>query len=279
MIKGVLVLESQYTDANWSNYYRDALANCDGTDLIFMPMSTNVTPLIKAINDMDGKTSKNIWIGTMQIHSTNYSSASTSVTQIETFITAVLDALTTNIKKQVVGIYMNQEALYSGTINYTNFTSNAEIQKFLGVRTIVKNLGYQFLWIPYYGYGSNPAEVIKRLAYTADYVQIFDTVIIQPHYLFALYETGIKANLTAVKESSMANRVKYRDLVNACPSKNSNTEIGFEMEVDTQPTDDEANAITEYIATFSPIKNSSPSAFYWEGKEINALVNYVNNFY
>ncbi len=105
-------------------------------------------------------------------------------------------------------------------------------------------------------------------------MQIFDYVIMQPHYMF---DVTVQSNLQGVKLSSDANKVTYRDGVAVIANKVSSTSIGFEMEYVQGDV-----RYDEYVDTFNSIKNSSPSVFYWSGSTIASAVaatNTINSFY
>ncbi|MGE6260127.1 hypothetical protein ACQKCU_19980 [Heyndrickxia sporothermodurans] len=186
----------------------------------------------------------------------------------------------------VRGIYMNSESIYT-SVDYTNLMANTEIKLMNDLSYRVhSNLTKQFLWIPYYGYGSNAATTIKNLGYVINTTNIYDIAILQPHYYF---DSSVQANLEGVyysiknKNNPSKQGVSYRDGVIVTP-KTSNTIIGAEMESDwhiasSNPDPTYFQRYNEYKAKFSELKGSYPLAFYWDGDVRNALNYIINPFY
>ncbi|KJS14952.1 MAG: hypothetical protein VR69_15920 [Peptococcaceae bacterium BRH_c4b] len=181
---------------------------------------------------------------------------------------------------------MNQESIYA-LVNYSNLTANAEINLMNNLSSNVhNNLSKGFLWIPYYGTGTNAGEIIKRIGYVINTRNIYDIAVIQPHYYF---DSSVQANLNGVYYSvkninnpSMQG-VSYRDGA-VVVSKTSNTIIGAEMECDWHIVPPNSNSsyqsrYNEYVTKFSPLKSSYPIAFYWSGDPQSALANLINPFY
>ncbi len=277
MIKGVLIFESQY-GLEVGQQIVTEIAQTNATDLIFSTLFTeeaSAEAMAEAINiAVDVSPSKSIWIGTPSVNSNNYSSSTTTYEQLIAFTNSVYNLINDTAKLKVRGIYMNQESFYSGTIDYDNFSQNMEVLRMMDIKNYAKSNNWEFLWVPYYGYGDNAAKIIKDIGYGADSVQIFDYVVMQPHYMF---DATVQSNLQGVKLSCDANKVTYRDGVAVIANKVSVTDIGFEMEyVQGNPKYD------EYYDKYYSIRNSSPSVFYWQGATvIEAIdaVNVINAFY
>ncbi len=278
-MKALLIFSSQYgnTSYNWSNVYA-----CDAEDFVFTPIgSSNIDEqsMATAIDKLVAGRTKttNIWIGTQSIHSGNFGSF-TSASTVTTYLANVYKKLSTASKAKVKGAYMNQESFYTPSLNYTNFASNTEVKTMIGIKDWVKsgNLGTNgkgFLWIPYYGYGTNAATIIKNIAYAADSVQIFDYCILQPHYFFE--PSTAPGNLAGVKYSIDANKVCYRDGVKVIANKVSSTVIGFEMEYQTSVSE---ARYKEYTDTFANSK-SKQQAFYIAGYADATTIGKVNDWY
>ena len=189
-----------------------------------------------------------------------------------------IDKYTSNI----VGIYMNQESVY-GTVNYSSLLTNSEIKLMNDLSYRVHaNLGKKFLWIPYYGFGTNAATIIKNIGYVANTTNIYDYVVIQPHYYF---DSSVYSNLNGVYQSVQKQSVTYRDGVVVVP-KTSSTVIGVEMEINnaitySPPDQSYLGRYNEYVSTFGGFLGSYPFAYYWDGSLYGTLTNpgYLNNFY
>ena len=292
-MKGICIFVGQaetFTDADWL-----ALGNSPLTDFVIIPKDaanydsneagykSKLAPfMVQVVNQLISvkKTAK-IWIGTPGITSKNTPIASTSLDPVFNYLSYVRDQLGSNIwATNIGGIYMNMEAVY-GTVDYGNINSNSCINLMNSLSTkIHNNLNTKFLWIPYYGYGSDPAEIIKRIGYVANKSTIFDYVVIQPHYYF---DGTVGSNLTGVKYCISKQAVSYRDGTIVTP-KLSKTVIGPEMELDWHVVT--PNNYTEnleryngYVSAFSEFKGTYPIIFYWDGTIQNALSGRINPFF
>lgn len=174
-----------------------------------------------------------------------------------------------------------EDAYYDLQLDFIQIilTINLDAQKqMLSVKSWVKagNIGGQtFLWIPYYGYGENPAAIIKNIGYVADSVQIFDYVLLQPHVFFDQSTTS--GNFAGIIASMQANKICYRDGVNVVANKTSTTQIGFEMEFSVYTANAES-LYNQYVAAFSSYK-SYPQAFYWAQYGDNNTFGKINAWY
>lgn len=185
----------------------------------------------------------------------------------------------------VQGIYMNQEAIY-GAVDYSYLTKNAEIKLMNDLSYRVHtNLGKKFIWAPYYGYGTNAGEVIKRMGYVANKTNIYDFILIQPHYYF---DATVQSNLDGVYYSVQKQAVTYRDGV-VVVTKTSNTAIGIDMEGDhhlrnTSQCPEWFKRYNEQINKFQGFRGKIPFTFYVgygvDGSDLVVLTeNYVDPFY
>lgn len=294
-MKGICIFAGQadvFTDDDWQ-----ALANSSLTDLIIIPKdaasygSTGTgykshlgSFMIKIIDQLvSRKSTAKIWIGTPGLSSKNSTIAGNSLEPIYDYLCYVRDQVGPGTwRNNVAGVYMNMEAIY-GTVDYSNIMSNACVKLISDLSSrIHTNLNTRFLWIPYYGYGSDPGpeELIKRIAYVSHKNTIFDYVIIQPHYYF---DPGIVVNLMGVKHSVSKQAVCYRDGAIVTP-KISKTVIGAEMELDwhvVPPNNytEHSNRYSEYIAAFKEFKGIYPIIFYWDGTLQNALNSRIIPFF
>ncbi len=292
-IKGICIFVGQaetFTDADWQ-----ALGSSPLTDFVIIPKEASnygsteegyksqLAPfMVTVINKLvANKSTAKIWIGTPGITSKNTPVASTSLDPVFNFLSYVRDQLgSTMWNTNIAGVYMNMEAVY-GTVDYGNLTANSCIKLMSDLSAKVhNNLNCKFLWIPYYGYGSDPAEVIKRIGYVANKSTIFDYVVIQPHYYF---DGTIESNITGVKYCISKQAVSYRDGT-VVTSKASKTVIGPEMELDWHvvPANNYTEYVTrynQYVSAFAEFKGTWPIIFYWDGNLQNALSGRINPFF
>lgn len=284
-LKGMCIFAGQveiFTAADW-----DALAASPITDFIIIPKEaahygateagykTQLAPfMLQTINQIVSRNSAaRVWIGTPGISSLNYSIAASSYQPILNYLGYIREQLgTTKWNKNIGGVYMNQESVY-GDVNYSDLMANSCIKLMNDLAyAIRKQLKSRFLWIPYYGYGSNAAEIIKRVGYVTNRATIFDYVVIQPHYYF---DETVPSNITGVKQSVSKQSVCYRDGVVVTP-KLSKTIVGAEIEMSWKvvpPNNypDFLSRYNEYVNAFAEYKNKYPVIYYWDGNFQNAL--------
>ena len=292
-MKGICIFAGQsdaFTDADWQ-----ALANSPLTDFIIIPKDASaygsgeagyksqLAPFMaNVVNQLvSSKNSAKIWIGTPGLSSLNYNLAASSLEPIYNYLDQVRSLVgTTTWANNVGGIYMNMEAIY-GTVNYSDLTTNPCIKLMSDLSARVhSNLKTKFLWIPYYGYGSNPDEIIRRIGFVANKSTIFDYVVIQPHYYF---DETVGVNLAGVKHCIVNQAVSYRDGTVVTP-KASKTVIGPEMELSWKivpPNNyvDFVGRYNGYVASFAEFKGSYPIIFYWDGALQNALTSRINTYF
>lgn len=272
-----------------------ALADSKVTDVVIIPSAvedygstetgykSQLAPLVvDAINQlvMRRRTAK-IWIGTPGITSKDYAIASTSADPFYNYIKYIRDRIgTSKWSNNIRGIYMNQESVY-GTVDYSDIMSNPTVRLMseLSVK-IHKTLKKEFLWIPYYGYGSDPANIIKNIGYVTDLTNIFDYVVIQPHYYF---DGAVKVNLDGVYYCVKKQNVCFRD-GKPVTAKKSKTLIGPEMELDwhiVMPNNypNQLGRYLDYVAKYAEFKSAKPVVFYWDGNIQNALKERINEYY
>ena len=281
----------QYTSSSLSWTY---LNSCDATDFIFIPpsypvantASSDMALAIKTLIDGRGTRTTNIYIGTPGITSVNFSQNPGYST-----LTAFLSSVYTNsnitvptYRNKIKGAYMNQEAIY-GAVNYSNLLNgtqpgNIQIKRMRDIRIWVKagNIGgTNFIWIPYYGYGygTDPATIIKNIGYVSDSVQIFDHVMMQPHVFFD--QSTTTGNFLGITRSMDNGKVCYRDGVAVIANKVSTTQIGYEMEFDVNKPN--YNTLyAQYTAAFANYTAFS-QAFYWAGYGDATTFGNINAWY
>lgn len=164
----------------------------------------------------------------------------------------------------VKGIYYAGEDIV--TSGYTKFDETAPERDFdnpivYSMRIVsekVRSYGKEMLWIPYY---HEAASSSKNLGYVANLTDIFDTIIIQPSFFF---------NSARVDEIPIVSDCVRKQAVvdihgNIIGGKKvSKTEIGFEMEIDSQFFDnkDYAERYYAYEKGFGEFVGKRPTAYY-----------------
>lgn len=113
------------------------------------------------------------------------------------------------------------------------------------------------MWCPYYGYNYYEATIIKDIGYVANTTNIFNVVLIQPAHYF---QGNLTANLNGVRESIRKGYVCWRDGVTVV-TKTSSTQIGCQMEVDSQYFTNPSvyqSRYQDYLNYFNNITNPIP---------------------
>lgn len=292
-LKGMCIFAGQaeiFTSSDW-----DALAASPFTDFIIIPKEaahygateagykTQLAPFMLQVIDQITRrnSSARVWIGTPGISSVNFSIASTSYLPIFNYLNYMREQLgTAKWNRNIGGVYMNQESVY-GDVNYSDLMANSCIKLMNDLAyAIRKQLKSRFLWIPYYGYGANAAEIIKRVGYVTNRATIFDYVVIQPHYYF---DETVPQNIAGVKHSVSKQSVCYRDGVAVTP-KLSKTIVGPEMEMSWKvvPPNNYSDFLArynEYVNAYSEFAGKVPVIFYWDGNFQNALSSRMSPFF
>ncbi|MDP4205293.1 MAG: DUF4855 domain-containing protein [Bacteroidota bacterium] len=292
-IKGICIFEGQiklYTNADWQ-----ALADSHVTDFVIIPKEAgkygnsaegykaNLSPLIlNTVNQLVSRRSTaKIWIGTPGISSKNFEIAPSSLAPFVEFISNLRNQIEAKVwKNNIRGIYMNQESVY-GSVDYNDIMANGTIKLMNDLSSEVhKKFKKEFLWIPYYGYGSYSDEIIKKIGYVTNQKTIFDYVVIQPHYYF---DKNVPQNLTGVHYCVSKQSICSTKGEIVIPKK-SKTQVGAEMElsgkiVPPNNTPESLKLYNEYVASFTEFKGKSPIIFYYDGNVQNALSGRINPFF
>jgi len=294
-IRGMCIFFTQtgnFTEADWSAV---AASNC--TDFFLIPKDAgnygsnaegyvaNLTPLmVRCINQLTAKRSNaKIWIGTPGISSLNYNTLSgNSLDPIVSYINSVRTSVGETVwSNNIRGVYMNCESIY-GDLGEENIFANPTVKLMSDLSTAIRtNMKKEFLWIPYYGYGVNSDQIIRKIAFVTCDQTIFDYVVIQPHYYF---DGNYESNLYGIR-SSIIKRTICMNNGKIVRPKLSTTIIGAEMELDWHIV--APSAYTEYVNRYKGYVNSFgdmlitnvPLIFYWDGNVQNALTSRINPFF
>ncbi|USG65104.1 hypothetical protein NDK47_23765 [Brevibacillus ruminantium] len=106
--------------------------------------------------------------------------------------------------EDVRGFYYSMEAVQpiQEKISETSPTSTPSVRLMNDISYHIHNqagrYGNQFLWCPYYGYGSYQSNIIHNLGVIANRTNIFDHILVQPQYYF---RPAVKENVNAVRNS------------------------------------------------------------------------------
>lgn len=292
-IKGACIFAGQaevFADADWQ-----ALADSKLTDFIIIPKEAGhyganekgykaqlASFMAGVIHQLvSRKPTAKVWIGTPGISSLNYNIAGLSLKPFYNYLRFVRNQVGTAVwTNNIGGVYMNMEAVY-GDVDYHDLRANPCIRLMDDLSAKVhKRLKVKFLWIPYYGYGSNADEITKRIGYVANKQTIFDYVVVQPHYYF---DGNVVENLKGVKYSTGNQTISYSDGFIVTP-KTSRTVMGPEIELSWKvvPPNNYPEFLSrynEYLFQFSEFKNIYPIIFYWDGTLRNVLTDRINPFF
>lgn len=182
----------------------------------------------------------------------------------------------------VQGIYYAGEDIV--TAGYTRFDNDKPEENFnnpivYSMRAVsdkVHSYGKNFLWIPYY---HEAASSSKNLGHVVNLTDIFDTAIIQPSFFFnkaRVDEIGIVSD--CVRKQAVVDI--NGDIIGG--KKISKTEIGFEMEIDSQFFNDESylERYYAYEKGFSEFVGERPTAYYAGASEtMLKLLDVIGKFY
>jgi hypothetical protein len=296
-IRGMCLFFTQVGSFSDSDWIAIGASNC--TDFMLIPKDAgtyggtsdgyvaSLAPLmIEYVNKLVSKrASAKIWIGTPGISSANYATlASSSTTPFVTYIDAVRSGVGETVwKKNIRGVYMNCESIY-GTFDSNNLSANVTVSLMSALSPKIRtDRAKEFLWIPYYGYGTYATDITTKIAHVANDATIFDYVVMQPHYYFDDTETWAK-NLYGVRSSAIKQSVCLTD-GSVITAKQSKTLIGVEMEMDwhiVSPNSYSAylSRYNGYVSNFSDLRTTNvPIVFYWDGNVQNALTYRINPFF
>jgi len=269
-----------YMDQNYSENTFKKLAQSGITDFIVLSlndfdynqknyidklMPRTFYTILKIIEEVpDAK----IWIGTPHMTSmTHPYFYSTALNKIYDYILELKNSMPLIWENNIKGIYMNTEAII-GKVYYSNIYANFTISFMNDLSYRIHSyLDKQFLWVPYYGYGDNAAEVIKKLGYIANTTPIFDYILIQPHYFF---DGDHIKNLDGVFYSVINQEIRYRDnatVINRLPR--ATAKIGFLVEVSSIVNWDNSGEYKKryslYVYNYIGLRNIFASGFYSGG--------------
>ena len=124
--------------------------------------------------------------------------------------------------------------------------------------------GKNMLWIPYYHAASTSST---NLGYVANKTNIFDTVIMQPSYYF---HEERESGLDIIHDSVAQQAVLNSSGAVIGGTKTSDTEIGFEMEIDERYFTDSAyrERYQAYVDSFAEFVGQYPTAYYASSPEV-----------
>lgn len=244
----------------------------------------SVKDMVKLVTRIaDNNPDAGVWLSTPTIGYVKNTDGFYSYYQkIRSYIEDVKKALGNTIwYSNVKGIYMNSEAIYYGFPDGDMF-SNTQIKLMNNLSSYIHSvLDKKFLWIPYYGYGANSYAFTLNLALVANRSNIFDYIIIQPHYYF---DSSCAKNLDAVYYSV---KNQYISLPNGLPvaekTPAATAKIGFEMELDSKcliNSSESFKKYNDYVQKFKTLKGMCPICYYIGGETYMEVIdNFIQNFY
>ena len=167
-------------------------------------------------------------------------------------------------QNNVLGIYYAGEDIV--TAGYTRFDNDKPEEDFnnpivYSMRVVsdkVHGYGKKMLWIPYYHEASSSS---KNMGHVLNLTDIFDVAIIQPSHFF---NTARKDEMLIVPECVEKQAVVDKEHNIIGSKKTSRTEIGFEMEIDSQFYEREGypERYYDYEKAFGKFVGVRPTAYY-----------------
>ncbi|MFD2171907.1 hypothetical protein [Tumebacillus lipolyticus] len=279
-----------YTTGGTNNY--DEIINGTSTN----DGIVDLVAKIKASN----KANTPIWVSTPGMNSYSVPWTSMYLTN-KNYLTKLQTALGTNWNS-VNGIYYHCEYMYTATsstnFDFTNLMNNPSLKLANDLSYYVHTtLDKKFIWAPFYSNVENQStETVKRLAYTTNKTNIFDTVLVQPGWYFNPVSSGApQDNLNGVKYSVQKQTITYRAGAEVVPRTHFLATIGVQMEIDegiSYSGDPRLSHYNDYVTWFSPLRNTVASGKsenvpfgYYAGARTglfsysNAVINKINSFY
>lgn len=275
----------------YTEYTDSYLKNPGETNEFVVVVPTDRESNDDAVKDMaklitriaNNNTDSKVWISTPEIgYLKNSDGFYSYYEKIKTYLEDVKEAIGNSIWSQnVKGIYMNSEAIYEGFPD-GNMFNNTQIKLMNNLSSYIhSSLCKKFLWIPYYGYGTNSYKFTLSLAFVANRSNIFDYVIIQPHYYF---DSSCVKNLDAVYYSV---KNQYVSLPNGLPvaerTPAATAKIGFEMELDGNYLLSDSESLkkyNDYVQKFKELRGTCPICFYGGGEAyIEDINEVIQRFY
>ncbi|NTU24503.1 DUF4855 domain-containing protein [Brevibacillus sp. HB1.2] len=189
-------------------------------------------------------------------------------------------------KHRIEGFYFRTETIFpiDQKISSSNPTSNKMVKLLNDLAYRVRNTHKkEFMWAPYYGFGTYAENITHNLGVIANRTDIFDIICIQPQYYFQ--GDPYQDNVDKVFDS--ANRQKVYDLdgdvVGGGRKTSATALIGVTMEGDDNYRKSRSDRFDYYVDTFSGIVKEAPMVFYAGSTHNllnnNSLFDAINNFY
>ncbi|WHX31262.1 hypothetical protein QNK09_03185 [Brevibacillus agri] len=186
----------------------------------------------------------------------------------------------------VDGFYFRTETIFpiDQKISATKPTSNKMVKLLNDLAFEIRNTyEVQFMWCPYYGYGTYADNITHNLGIIANRTDIFDIICIQPQYYFQ--GSAYKKNVDRVYTSAFEKNVVD---INGNPVGGGRTSfatalIGVNMEADDNFRSSRKAEFDYYIQQFQSLTSKAPMVFYC-GSTANLvkntpLVNAIRDLY
>lgn len=167
--------------------------------------------------------------------------------------------------KKFAGFYFRTEGIFpiQEKISSTNPTGNPMVKLMNDLSYRIHNTyDKEFIWCPYYGYGSNKENIIHNLGVIANRTNIFDIICIQPAYYFQ--GSAYKVNLDLIYDSIVDQEVLDLNGNPVAGGRRSSAtaKIGVNMEADNDFNGSKADRFNAYVTTFASFPYKEPVIFY-----------------
>jgi len=252
-------------------------------------LEDSTADLVKLILSVDPK--KKIWVSTPKLDEKyNFVSA---YKNMEKYFRSLREKIGEETwKKSISGVYMNCEAIVHPVL-LKKPTLNPQVKLMNDIAYHVRTaLGKKMMWAPYYGYNKTAASIIEKIGIVVNNTNIFDYVLIQPHYYFgnepeSEWRRGddCYGNMAGVFKSVTDQTICYRDGVAVSErSAGATAKIGIQMEIDggVASKDEYRARDAELRAKFKSLLDSADfSYFAGDRDEIinNGLYENMKEFY
>ncbi|MBG9587275.1 hypothetical protein [Cytobacillus firmus] len=290
--KMVFLYVGKYSSSSYYPTYTSSdISKFNVNEFVIVPGKEQYSGLVNDINSLvqnivaSKGTSSKIWIGTQLESPTAYDSyTQTDYNNYLSYVNSLQSTLGSNWS-YVEGIYMTNEAITNRSIAFDQFQYDSQILFYEWFSDEIHNTyNKDFLWVPYYGYGSSTVDIIRSVGYVANKTNIFDLILLQPHYYF---DSTVKSNLNAVYQSTIKQAVTWRDGVIVGGSKDAiaNAKIGVQMELDHNArwgNDGGAwiERYNEYVDTFKGLRGNYPISYYAGSRnDACAMSDDINRFF
>ncbi|CAM3685793.1 hypothetical protein EDM52_23880 [Brevibacillus invocatus] len=168
------------------------------------------------------------------------------------------------------GFYFRTEAVYplQEKISRSNPTSTPMVKLMNDISYLVRNTyEKQFMWCPYYGYGTYKDNIIYNLGLVANRTNIFDIICIQPAYYFqgSAYKGNLRLVFDSINDDPQEVVDADRNPVAGGRIDSATAIVGVNMEANDYFNTSKKTEFDAYIDAFMDIVDMGPIVWYAGG--------------